>query len=210
MRVKAGKNVHRTSAAVSRDSLALLSRWVIPRKRLPAKNRAPNASAGSAWGSARAPTPPLRGTRCAALSRPPCFFRHRRTACQPPPCGYCQGAGRGRQNGALRGLSTRKSKRGGKCESQSQSRGRKSAVAASAHSIRRWHPPRFGHGSSISGVHFSNGCDDEKKEDEYPSLARATPLFPTIEWRGNRKLSPFSGTPHRAKNPHIMKFPEKT
>ena len=61
------------------------------------------------------------------------------------------------------------------------------------------HAPRFGHGSSISGIHFSNGCADEKKEDEYPSLARATPLFPTIVWRGNRRLSPFSGTLHGAK-----------
>ena len=41
MKVKAGKIVHRTSAAVSRDSLALLSRWANPRKRLPAKESEP-------------------------------------------------------------------------------------------------------------------------------------------------------------------------
>ena len=68
----------------------------------------------------------------------------------------------------------------------------------------------FVHSLCISGIHFSNGCDDEKKEDEYPSLARATPLFPTTVGRENRRLSFFFGTPHGAKNPHIMKFPEKT
>ena len=73
----------------------------------------------------------------------PASFATEEPQCQPPPCGYCQGAGRGRQNGALRGLSTRKSKRGGKCESQSQSRGRKSAVAASRRGIRRWPPSPF-------------------------------------------------------------------
>ena len=122
----------------------LLSRWANPRKRLPAKNQSPKRKCGVSLGVSPSanPAPPrdrVRGAQQTTL----CFFRHRRTACRPPPCGYCQGAGRGRQNGAPRGLSTRKSKRGGKFESQSQSRGRKSAVAASTRGIRRWPPSPF-------------------------------------------------------------------
>ncbi len=45
-----------------------------------------------------------------------------------------------------------------------------------------------------------------KKGDGQPILARGTPLFPTITRRENGRRPPFSGTLHRAKNPHIITF----